>query len=189
MIMTNILIIHGAFGNPRENWIPWLMNELEGRGCSVFAPEFPTPKNQTLDNGMRVFKEYDKYLDQNSIVVGHSLGVAFLLNVLEKRDKPIKSSFFVSGFTGALNNPEFDGINETIAGRTFDWQSIRKNCGTFHVMHSDNDPYVPLKKAEDLAENLGAELVIVPNAGHFNADAGYTKFELILEKILNSGCC
>lgn len=164
------------------------MKELEIRGYSVFAPEFPTPKNQTLDNWMKVFtRQYENLLNKDSIVVGHSLGAAFLLNVLERRNKRIKSAFLVAGFTGALGNPKFDKINETIADRIFDWQRIRKNCGRFHVIHSDNDPYVPLKKAEDLARNLGAELVIVKNAGHFNAEAGYTKFEMILDKILKSG--
>ncbi len=52
-----------------------------------------------------------------------------------------------------------------------------------NVFHSDNDPYVPLKKAEELAKNLGVKVSLVKNAGHFNEDAGYTKFELLLEKI------
>ena len=51
------------------------------------------------------------------------------------------------------------------------------------MFHSDNDPYVPLEKAKNLAKNLDADLTIVKNAGHFNEKAGYTKFELLLDKI------
>ncbi len=51
------------------------------------------------------------------------------------------------------------------------------------MFHSDNDPYVPLEKAKELAKKLGVELIMVKNAGHFNEKAGYTKFELLLEKI------
>jgi len=51
------------------------------------------------------------------------------------------------------------------------------------VFQSDNDPYVSLGNGEHLAKNLNVALNFVPNAGHFNAKAGYTKFELLLEKI------
>ncbi len=34
-----------------------------------------------------------------------------------------------------------------------------------------------------LAANLNADFIRLTNAGHFNANAGYTKFEMLLEKI------
>lgn len=106
---------------------------------------------------MRVFENYKKYLDKNSIVVG---------------------------FTGLLNHP-IDKINKTFVAKSFDWQKIKQNCPKFYVFHSDNDPYVPLEKAEELAKNLGVDVILVKNAGHFNEKAGYIKFELLLEKIKN----
>lgn len=180
--MTNIFIIHGAYGNPEENWFPWLKSELEKLDCKVFVPKFPTPENQSLENWLKVFEPYKQYLDENTIVVGHSLGPGFLLNVLEKLDKQIKAAFFVAGFTGLLNH-EIDEINKSFIDREVDWQKIKNNCKQFYVFHSDNDPYVPLEKGQELAKNLGVDLIVVKNAGHFNKDAGYTKFELILEKI------
>ena len=51
------------------------------------------------------------------------------------------------------------------------------------MFHSDNDPYVPLEKAKELAQNLGTEVTIVQGAGHFNENGGYTKFPLLLEKM------
>jgi predicted alpha/beta hydrolase family esterase len=181
--MTNILIIHGSYGHPEENWFPWLKSELVKLGCRVFIPKFPTPENQSLQNWLKIFKEYEQYLDENSIVVGHSIGPAFLLNVLENIDKPIKAAFFVSGFTGSLHNPKFDEINSSFADKRFDWQKIKNNCARFFVFHSDNDPYVPLQKAKDLAKNLGVNIILVKNAGHFSEKAGYKQFELLLERI------
>lgn len=183
-MMTKVFIIHGAYGNPSVNWIPWLKKELGGMGCGVFLPKFPTPENQSLESWLRVFLEYDRNLDEDSIVIGHSLGVAFLLNVLERmEEKQIKTAFFVAGFTGALNDPKFDMINKTFADRRFDWKKIRKHCRKFFVFSSDNDPYVPPLKGKELAENLGAEMIVVKGAGHFNEKSGYTRFELLLEKI------
>jgi len=185
MTMTNIIIIHGTGGNPDRNWFPWLKSELEKLDCRVFVPKFPTPENQSLENWLHVFKDYEQYLDENSIVVGHSLGPAFLLSVLENLDRPIKIAFFVAGFTGLLNNFEFDELNETFVTKNFDWAKIKNNCKKFYVINSDDDPYVFLEKGETLAKNLGTELIVLKNAGHINAEAGYTKFGLLLEKIKN----
>ncbi len=183
--MNNIFIIHGAYGHPQENWFPWLKSKLEKLGCRVFVPKFPTPKNQTLEKWLKIFEKYKQYLNENSILIGHSLGPAFLLNVLEKLNKPVKAAFFVSGFAGLLGNPGFDKINKTFVDKSFNWKRIKQNCKKFYVFHSDNDPYVPLKKAQELAKNLDVSVILVKNAGHFNEKAGYTKFELLLEKIKN----
>lgn len=103
--MANVFIIHGTGASPEINWFPWLKKELEKLGCKVFVPIFPTPENQSLESWLMVFDKYKRYLDEDSIVVGHSLGPAFLLSVLENLDKQIRASFFVAGFIGFLNNP------------------------------------------------------------------------------------
>ncbi len=183
--MTNIIIIHGTGSNPNGNWFPWLKSELEKLGHRVFVPKFPTPDNQSLENWLKTFENYEQYLDENSIVVGHSLGPAFLLSVIEKFERPIKCAFFIAGFIGLLGNSEYDELNKTFTTRSFDWARIKKNCKKFFVINSDNDPYVPLERGEELAKNLNAELIIVKNAGHINKKSGYTEFEFLLEKLKN----
>ncbi len=181
--MKNIFIIHGAYGNPEENWFPWLKNKLENLWTRVFVPKFPTPENQSLENWKKIFEEYKPYIDENTIVIWHSLAPAFLLDLLENIDKPIKVAFFVSGFIGLLWNPDFDNINKSFVDRDFDWETIKKNCKKFYIYHSDNDPYVPIEKALELANKLNTKVIEIPNAGHFNSATGYDKFELLLEEI------
>ena len=176
--MINVIIVHGTGGSPEGNWFPWLKHELEKVGYKGFVPKFETIKNQFLENWLKTIKKYEKYLDKNSIVVGHSLGVAFLLNIIEKLGNPIKSAFFVSGFLRLENNLE---VNKSFTDRDFDWIKINKNCKNFCVFHSDNDPYIPLEKAKEFAKNLGTSIIVVKNAGHINQEAGYTKFELLLD--------
>jgi predicted alpha/beta hydrolase family esterase len=185
--MAKVFIIHGSYGHPKENWLPWLKEMLEKSGHTVFIPEFSTPEGQSLEKWTEEFEDYLHQLDKDSIFVGHSLGPAFILSILEELSlpKPIKASFFVSGFIGLLGNPDFDEINKTFVNKSFKWQKIKQNCEKFYVFHSSNDPYVPLEKAKELAKNLGVEVILVENAGHFNEKAGYTKFELLLEKIKN----
>lgn len=119
--MVNVIIVHGTGGNPKGNWFPWLKTKLEKEGCKVYVPKFPTPENQSLDSWLKEFKEYEKYLDEDSILIGHSLGPAFILSILESIKIQINSAFFIAGFTGLLNNEEFDTLNETFVVKKFDW--------------------------------------------------------------------
>ncbi|NYZ75711.1 serine hydrolase family protein [Candidatus Micrarchaeota archaeon] len=180
--MTNVFIIHGIGGSPSENWFPWLKDGLEKLGSRVFAPQLPDSENPKLERWLCAFEKYKPQLE-NSIVVGHSLGVAFLLTVIERLDKPVKAAFFVAGFTKPLNNPDFDELIGTFVEKQFDWNEVRRNCRKFYVINSDNDPYVPLEQGRNIAKNLKTELIVLKNADHMNEEAGFTKFDFLLEKI------
>lgn len=181
--MSNVFIIHGAYGNPNENWQPWLKKELENIGHTVYVPEFPTPKDQTLDNWNKAFEKYLPFIDDDTRFIAHSLGPSFVLNILEKINQPVTACYFVSGFIGNINNPNFDEIIKTFVEKPFDWKMIKRNCQYFLLFHSNNDPYVPLDKAKELSEKLDSGLMIIKNGGHFNSKSGYDTFEELLEEI------
>jgi predicted alpha/beta hydrolase family esterase len=173
----HVIMIHGAYGSPGENWFPWLKSELEKQGHEVSIPQFPTPEGQTPDAWLGVMKRFK--LDENTILIGHSVGATFILSMLEK--SKVKAAILVAGFCSPLGN-KFDKINDSFY-KDFNWQKIRANCNEFVVINSDNDPYVPLKNAKKLADSLGVKLVQVKGAGHFNADAGYRMFPELLQYI------
>ncbi len=181
--MTNAFAFHGTGGHPRENWFPWLKNELEKLGCPTLVPNFPTPKNQSLENWFKVLEKYEKLLTPETILVGHSLGGAFLLRVLEKIGQPVKAAFFVGTPIGVRPIRNYDADLMFVGKFDFNWPKIRESSKKIFVFQSDNDPYVCLENSVQLARNIGVPLTFVPNAGHFNAAAGYAKFELLLEKI------
>lgn len=181
--MSNIFLIHGSYGNPKNHWFPWLQTELEKLGHTVYTPKFPTPIGQKLKKWLKTFDEYRQYIDQNTIMIGHSLGVPFILNVLETLNHPIKASIFIAGFFGKLNHPIYDPLVKTFSNKDFNWEKIKQNCQNFTVFHSDNDPIVPLTKGQELAEHLGIAVDIIPNAGHFSSDAKWFEFPQLLEKI------
>lgn len=179
--MENVFIFHGVGGSPNENWFPWLKEELEERGYNVVVPQFPTPEGQTLENWLKVLDEYRDYLNEDTILIGHSLGVPFALNVVERFK--VGATYLVAGFYGKAGN-DFDPGMVTFAQRDFNWDRIRGNCEKFVVYHSDNDPYTKLEKAHQLAEKLNIEVTLIPGAEHINQSAGYTKFEKLLKDIL-----
>ncbi len=183
--MKNAFIFHGTEGYPEENWFPWLKAELEEQGYSVAVPQFPSPPvvPSKLSEWLEVWENYKDKVNEETVLIGHSLGGVFNLRVLEKLEKPIAAAFFVGTPVGVkpVLNYERD---EAFGGFDFDWQKIKGNAKRFSVYHSDDDPYVDLENGKQLAKNLGVELTFIPNAGHFNTKAGYTKFPQLLEDIL-----
>lgn len=182
MVESNAFIFHGTGGFPGENWFPWMKAELEKKKCPVIIPQFPTPEGQSLNSWLEVFDKYKGQIDENTIMIGHSLGGLFLLRVLERLETPVKAAFFVGAPIGIKPIKFYEG-DEKFSGFSFDWDKIKTNANHFEVYHSDNDPYVSLGNGEQLAQNLGVNLNIIPNSGHFNAAAGYTEFPRLLEDV------
>jgi predicted alpha/beta hydrolase family esterase len=181
-MVRRVIIIHGSFGSAQENWFPWLANEVKKRGAVAIIPEFPTPERQTLKNWFAVFDNKVGELDRNTILVGHSLGAAFILRALERTKEPVGATFLVSGFLGKLGLPEFDAVNAEFVTAPVDWRQVRKKAGHVSVINSDSDPYVPIAKGQELADGLGVTLTVLHNAGHINTAAGYQQFpQLLLE--------
>ena len=182
--MTKILIIHGTEGYPEENWFPWLKENLEASGHTVIVPQFPSPPvvAAKVSEWFEVLKQYEDMIDDDTIIIGHSLGCIFTLRILEKVLTPIKAAVFVSAPVGVrpILNYERD---LAFSGFEFNWDVIKLSARQFLVFHSDDDPYVGLANGEELAKKLGVELNFVPNAGHFNTKAGYTEFQQLKDAI------
>ncbi len=183
--MKSAIIIHGTYGSPSENWFPWLKKELENIGYKVDVPSFPTPENQNLESWLKVIGRISNNIGPETILIGHSLGVSFILSYVELLNLPIKSIFLVSGFPGLLGNDEFDELNKEFVNRKFDWKRIKNNVQKIYLYHSDNDPYVPLEKAYELAKKLNTNIKVIKGAGHFNIASGFIEFPELLLDIKN----
>jgi len=179
-----VIILHGAYGNSQENWFPWLERKLIQEGIDAVTPNFPTPQNQSVESWVEILNNSITVELSNLALVGHSASCALMLTWLETINIPIKAMFLVSSFIQNLGIPEFDKINEVFYKGPFKWGKIKNNCSTFHVFHSDNDPYVPLTRGEEIAKNLGVELQIIHNAGHINSEAGFKEFPSLFEEII-----
>jgi len=116
---------------------------------------------------LRIFQSA-KYQQQAKLAISHRL--------MENSD------ILVASVSGPLDN-EFDEGMKTFSHKKFDWEKIKSNCKKFYVFHSNNDPYIPLKDAENLARELGVGLTLIRNGKHLNRDAGYAKFRELLEAV------
>ncbi len=179
--LKNAIIVHGWGADSQSNWFPWLAEELRKRGFSVQTPDFPNTNFPKLSGWLKYFEE-NVTINNDTILIGHSLGAPFILRLLEKfpEAQKIKAAFLVSGFERPLGFPE----TENFVDKPFDWEKIKKGCEKFVVIHSDNDPYVPLPIGKDLAKSLRVEPIIEHAAGHINAPGGYLSYPKLLNLIL-----
>ncbi|MFH1450418.1 MAG: alpha/beta fold hydrolase, partial [archaeon] len=182
IVMKYAIIIHGTGGYPEENWFPWLKEQMKPHGYEVIIPQFPTPENQNPETWFEVFRDYEKYLNNDTILIGHSCGGAFLLRVLEKISVRIKASVFVAASAGVKPIKYYE-IDRPFVEKPFDWEKISSSSDYFFVFHSEDDPLICIKNGEKIVQKLGVNLIRLKNAGHFNAKAGYTKFDLLLNKL------
>lgn len=180
-IVKNAVIIHGWGANSKENWFPWLKVELEKKVFGVTVPDFPNSQNPNLSEWINYFKNEVKPGNE-TILIGHSLGVAFILRFLEQlgEGKKIKASFLVAGFERSLNITEI----ENFVNKPFNWEEIKDSCDKFIVISSDNDPYIPLTIGEDLAEKLNTKVIIEHNGGHLTNPSGMLSYPKLLELIV-----
>ena len=178
----NFFIIHGIYANPESNWFPWLKKELENKGFEVVVPKFPTPLDQSLESWMRTIAKYKNRINEEAVLVGHSLGATFILNYLEKSGKKIRAAYLVAPFHKLLGS-SYDKLNNTFVDKQFDWEKIKSNCGKLFVCASDKDEYIPLEITKELIKKLNAEFNLIPDGGHLNKESGYDKFPLLLKII------
>ena len=181
--MEKAFIFHGTGAGKYDHWFPSIAKKLEQNGVEVCRPEFPTPEAQNLQNWLKILEKEELGIDEETVLIGHSTGAVFILDILDERDLEIEAAFLISGFTGKLHDERFDPLNETFAERDFNFQKIKDSSQEFYIFHSESDPYVPLEKAAELAPKLDANLELVAGAGHFNTESGYTEFSELWDKL------
>lgn len=178
--IKRVVILHGSYGCPCENWFPWLATEVRSRGHVAFVPSMPTPDRQNLQVWREEFAVQVGDITPDMILVGHSLAPAFILDLLERASNAVLGTYLVSGFLGKLGLEDFDKVNESFVCRDFDWSKIRENAGEIHIYIGNDDPYVPQTKGEELAALLSTQLTVIPGGGHINESAGYKSFPQLL---------
>lgn len=182
----NVIIVHGTFGDPFENWFPWLASELNLKGIHCTVPTFPTPECQNYQDWEELMNYYlrHKFVDENTVLVGHSCGAIFLVHYLLKRKIKIKGLICVSGYNGFISGNEvMDNLNQSFYINN---QNIRMDglANHVHSFFSDNDPNIPQDYLIRFANDIRAESHCISGAGHFNEIAGYKTFDEILDVIV-----
>ncbi|MDD5750668.1 MAG: alpha/beta fold hydrolase [Candidatus Pacebacteria bacterium] len=164
MPIKRVLIIHGWGSNSKEHWFLEEKNRLETKGFAVSVPDMPDSQTPKKDAWLKVIEEFSP--DENSILIGHSLGGTAILRYLEKAGRKVGASIIVAAPVRKLGSG-FEAI-ENFLEPNFVWEKIKEKCGCFAIFNQTEDPYVALEHGRDLAGYLGGELVVVEGTNHFD---------------------
>lgn len=181
----NYLLMHGSFGNPFVNWIPWLRDEIEDRHLEVYTPDFPTGVGyQNYENWSNLLKSYvtSGILNEDTIIFAHSIAPIFICKFLVENKIKVKRLIFVCGFNNYFGIDEnYDAVNKSMY---FDNLSDVKNyCDDIICFYSDNDPYVKYEAEKEFADTITENQIMISGGGHLNQESGYVEFKELLEYV------
>jgi len=171
------LILHGWGGSDAPHWQAELASEIAKNYGTVAFPlldncHFPS-KNRWIKQVKALLEEF-----KPDTVVCHSLANTLWFWLCQENITSVQRLFMVS--------PPSLSTTEATIKTFFPCPQPQNVCAKeVHVIVSDNDPWIKLDEAEEIANAIGASYQVIENGGHINADSGFGKWELIEELVLN----
>ena len=159
------LIIHGWEATSQDNWFPEEKRRLETMGYNVTVPDMPNTLNPLKEEWVKVIEDYNP--NEDSILIGHSLGGLAILRYLEKALRKVGKCVFIATPIRKLENNNFDSSPiYNFFKPDIDYSRIKKNCDKFIIINQKNDPLVPLQDGKDLVKYIGGDLKILEGNNH-----------------------
>lgn len=181
---SHAVIVHGLNGSSAENWFPWLKVKLQALGYNVWVPDMPHADHP-------VGSEWVTYLLESgwdfndTLLVGHSAGAVTALLLAQALPKNVRlhGMVMVSAFEPMQPGDELYPKLTDLHDQPFNFAKIKAASNTRIFIHSDNDPYCPLKGAKNLATATNSELVVIADGRHFSTEdsPSYSKFPRLLK--------
>jgi hypothetical protein len=185
--MKRVFIIHGWEGHPEEGWFPWLKLQLENKGFKVCIPKMPNTETPKIGEWIPYLEKMIGTPDEETFLVGHSIGCQTILRYLQRIDVKIGGVVFVAGFVNLLPKTFEEEGTEEIAKpwleTPINWEKIKQNCDNFVAICSTDDPFVPIEDAEIFKDKLNAKILTFENKGHLSEEADIYELPEIVEEL------
>ncbi len=172
--MKRIFIIHGYTGSPNFIWYPWLKAELQKHSdLHVESLKMPSPNFPRKKAWLHTLQNAIGEVDENTYLVGHSLGGITILHYLEglPEDKKLGGIVLVGAPYSmpvvSLQNTYYRILLASFFKNTINLQKVKQHIVKAVIVHGNKDKIVPFSQGEHIAKELGAPLVVVKNGGHF----------------------
>lgn len=153
------------------------LGEVLGQGYDVLTPHMPNNQNARYAEWKIWFEKIIPLLDEEVILIGHSLGGIFLAKYLSENNYPkrIKATFLVAApFNTPTEHPLVDFILTTKL------ENFSKQGGKIFLYQSQDDHDVRFSNFQKYQQALPlAKTRIFEDKGHFNLE----KFEEIIDDI------
>jgi len=187
----NCIIIHGCPSDEEKamnsetrtydkHWIPWIKKELSSKGIKTETPLMPKPWKPDYNR----FKcEFEKYkVTEDTVLVGHSCGSAFLVRWLGETKQKISKLILVAPWKIPDKNDE-----DRIAFYTYliD-KTIKSRVKKIVMFTADDEEDDGKKSVEIFHKSLGGKVIELKGHGHYTlGDMGTEEFPELLKEILD----
>ena len=135
------------------SWRNWIAEQLPDH--DVLLPSMPNKQNAKYEEWSLYFSKIVPFLEPSAILVGHSLGGIFLAKYLSEHPPVEPYAKLI-----LLATPYSDETNESLDGFTIDSAKNLPNVAReIHLMHSEDDPVVPVAELEHYAADIPTAIV------------------------------
>lgn len=172
MTPQKVIMVHGWGGNNKDGWFKPLREKLEEQDFEVIAPPMPDTLHPKIETWAGKLKEVSGEINNNTYLIGHSIGCQTIMRFLEGLEEKIKvgGAIFVAGWFNLTDKTWDDKYTREIANpwikTSIDFKKVLKHLKKTLAIFSTDDPYVPLSDSESFKKNLNAEVIIIKDRGH-----------------------
>ncbi len=191
--MKKVYIVHGFMASAESNWNLLLRDALSPLGCEVHLLAMPKPNFPRQKKWLEKLRESIGTPDENTILIGHSLGAVATLRYLESlvETQKIEHAIVVSGAYRKVFDYSIGTIMDFIVTANFfiretDFEEIKKHANKFTVIYGSDDPVVPPIQGSEIARSLGVVPHVIVGGGHLCEDSGKEKYGELIEIIKDS---
>ena len=165
------LILHGYTGSGPGHWQSWLAERLSRRGHDVRFPTLPQPDSPHLDEWLSALgRELGDRDPDRLVVLAHSLGSLLWLHHVARHRARIATRVLLVAPPGPhWSEPSVHGFSPA----ALDADGIRTSADETCLIGTADDPYCTEAELRDYASEAGLELVLLPDGGHLNTEAGF----------------
>lgn len=186
----NCVIIHGCPSDAEKamdparrtydkHWIPWTKQKLEERGIQTETPLMPEPWSPQYDAYSSALERFP--ISEDTVLVGHSCGCAFLVRWLGDSKRAVKKLILVAPWKIP---DEGDDIKKAFYEYPID-VSIKDRVSDIVIFTSDDEEDDGKVSARMFHNALGGRLIELKGRGHYTLeDMGTEEFPELLEEIL-----
>jgi len=187
---VNCVVVHGCPSDIEKaidpetrtydkHWIPWIKKELTDRGIKTETPLMPEPWYPDYEKFKKEFEKCD--VNENTILVGHSCGSAFLVRWLGETKKRILKLILVAPWKVPNKNDEF---RKKFYIYPID-KRIKQRVKKIIMFTADNEERDGKKSLQIFHQGLGGKVIELQSRGHYTMDdMGTIVFPELLTAIL-----
>ena len=183
----NILLIHGFNGIPKIFY--YFQKELESQGYNVIIPNFPVMEEININAYFKVLDMYRNIMNENLIVVAHSIGNPMFIKYICKYNINIGLYISLAGFAQPFYVEGKDVLNQVLKPLSISDEEKIKNLNLInekYSIYSDNDHIVPFKILEEYPSVVDSKPVFVSGIGHMGKKIGLEELPEVIKIIHES---